>query len=39
VEFGWDRDTFLKQVSLKAGLPEDAWKEAKLYTFTADIIR
>jgi hypothetical protein len=39
VEFGWERNTFLKQVSLKAGLPEDAWKEAKLYTFTADIIR
>jgi len=38
VEFGWDRDTFLRQVSLKAGLPEDAWREAKLYTFTADII-
>ena len=39
VEFGWDRETFLKQVSKKAGLPEDAWKEAKLYTFTAEIIR
>ncbi len=39
VEFGWDRETFLKQVSKKAGLPEDAWKEAKLFRFTADIIK
>jgi|Deesub1362A_J573_1020465.scaffolds.fasta_scaffold03499_5 hypothetical protein len=38
VEFGWDRETFLRQVSLKAGLPEDAWKEARLYTFTAEVI-
>jgi AmmeMemoRadiSam system protein B/AmmeMemoRadiSam system protein A len=37
VEFGWDSDTFLKQVCLKAGLPEDAWKEASLYRFTAEI--
>ena len=34
---GWDRKTFLKQVSLKAGLPEDAWKDAALYTFTAEV--
>lgn len=39
VEFGWDRSTFLKQVCKKAGLPEDAWKEANLFKFTADIIR
>ncbi|MBI4683217.1 MAG: AmmeMemoRadiSam system protein B [Nitrospirae bacterium] len=39
VEFGWDRETFLKQVSKKAGLPEDAWKEAKLFRFTAEIIK
>ncbi len=39
VEFGWDRETFLKQVSKKAGLPEDAWREANLYSFTAEIIR
>jgi hypothetical protein len=38
VEFGWDRETFLRQVSKKAGLPENAWKEASLYTFTAEII-
>jgi AmmeMemoRadiSam system protein B/AmmeMemoRadiSam system protein A len=38
VEFGWDGDTFLKQICKKAGLPEDAWKEASLYRFTAEII-
>jgi AmmeMemoRadiSam system protein B/AmmeMemoRadiSam system protein A len=38
-EFGWDRDTFLKQVCAKAGLPGDAWKDAELYTFTAEIIK
>lgn len=38
VEFGWDGDTFLKQLCKKAGLPEDAWKEASLYRFTAEII-
>ncbi len=39
VELGWDRETFLKQVSKKAGLPENAWKEANLFRFTAEIIR
>lgn len=38
VEFGWDRDTFLKQICYKAGLPGDAWKDAELYYFTAEII-
>ncbi len=38
VEFGWDRDTFLKQICYKAGLPPDAWKDAELYYFTAEII-
>ncbi|ADD68758.1 AMMECR1 domain protein [Denitrovibrio acetiphilus DSM 12809] len=28
VENGWDRETFLNQTCVKAGLPEDAWKEA-----------
>jgi AmmeMemoRadiSam system protein B/AmmeMemoRadiSam system protein A len=35
----WDRETFLRQVSKKAGLPEDAWKTAQLFTFTGEIIR
>jgi len=38
-EFGWDKNTFLENLSLKAGLPKDAWKSATLYTFTAEIIR
>jgi hypothetical protein len=37
--FGWDKKTFLEQVSQKAGLQKDAWRESKLYVFTADIIR
>jgi len=38
VEFGWDRETFLKQICYKAGLPSDSWKDAELYYFTAEII-
>jgi AmmeMemoRadiSam system protein A len=39
-EYGWDRETFLKHTSRKAGLPVDAWKdpEAKICRFTAEII-
>ena len=37
-EYNWDYKQFLKQVSLKAGLPADAWKrkEIKLFTFTVE---
>lgn len=36
-EFGWDRDTFLRQACLKAGLPGDAWKHgAEIQVFTVD---
>jgi AmmeMemoRadiSam system protein B/AmmeMemoRadiSam system protein A len=36
VDNGWDRETFLEQGSLKAGLPADAWKRgAKLSVFEA----
>jgi len=38
-EFGWDRETFLEQLCSKAGLLKDAWKDADLYTFSAEIIR
>jgi AmmeMemoRadiSam system protein A len=38
-EYHWDVPTFLEQVSIKAGLPGNAWKDAQLYTFTADIIK
>ncbi|HLH06879.1 MAG TPA: AmmeMemoRadiSam system protein A [Terriglobales bacterium] len=40
VEHGWDRDTFLAQTCLKAGLPPDAWQRgATLQGFTAEIFR
>lgn len=36
VEFNWSRETFLEQVCLKAGLPENAWKEgAEIFVFEA----
>jgi len=36
VDNGWDRETFLEQGSIKAGLPADAWKRgAKLSVFEA----
>lgn len=38
LEQGWDRDTFLSQVCVKAGMPTDAWKkDAELYSFTAEV--
>ncbi len=37
-EYGWDRETFLDQVCVKAGLPRDAWRTgAELYSFTAEV--
>ena len=41
VEWGWDRAEFLKQVCLKAGLPDNAWpdQDARLYRFTAQVFR
>jgi len=38
-EYGWDRETFLRQLCRKAGLPDDSWKDAELYSFTAEVIR
>ena len=39
VEHGWDRETFLSQTALKAGLKKEDWKEgADLYVFTAEIL-
>jgi MEMO1 family protein len=38
-EFGWDRDTLLEMVCLKAGLPKNAWKDAELHIFTAEVIK
>ena len=39
VDFGWDRRTFLKQVCLKAGLPENAWMDesSRFWTFEAEV--
>jgi len=38
-EHDWDRETFLKQTCLKAGLPTDAWEaeDADIYIFSAQI--
>lgn len=37
-EYGWDRETFLRQTCLKAGLPEDAWKtECDIHVFSAQV--
>jgi AmmeMemoRadiSam system protein A len=36
-EFGWDRETFLRQACRKAGLPGDAWRRgAEIRVFTVD---
>ncbi len=39
IEFGWDRETFLRQVCLKAGLSPDCYQDpdCELYLFTAEI--
>jgi len=38
VEYGWDRNTFLSQTCLKAGLDQDAWKEdADIFIFSAEV--
>lgn len=34
-EQGWDRETLLEQLALKAGLPREGWRQAKFYTFQA----
>ncbi len=36
LEFGWDRETYLRELAMKAGLSADAWKNSTLYIFTAD---
>jgi AmmeMemoRadiSam system protein A len=35
----WDRNTFLEQVCIKAGLPMGSWKEkdADIYVFSAEV--
>ncbi|MBN2206505.1 MAG: AmmeMemoRadiSam system protein B [Candidatus Aminicenantes bacterium] len=40
VEQGWNRDRFLRQACLKAGLPETAWQTgAEIYVFEAIVFR
>ena len=37
-EWGWDRETFLSQACLKAGLRPDAWQSgARLFRFEAEV--
>lgn len=37
-EYGWDRDMFLQQTSLKAGMGKDDWKEnTEIYIFSAEV--
>ena len=38
LEYGWEREEFLKHTALKAGLPPDAWKHKNvtLFKFTAE---
>ena len=38
VEQGWNLATYLKELSLKAGLPPDGWQSGRLYRFTAEIV-
>jgi AmmeMemoRadiSam system protein A len=38
LEWDWDRETFLSQTCLKAGLPPDAWQRgASIDAFTAEV--
>jgi AmmeMemoRadiSam system protein A len=40
VEYGWDRDAFLSQTCIKAGLGKDEWQEGTdIYKFSAQIIK
>ena len=38
-EHGWDRQTFLEQTCIKAGLPTNAWEadDAEIYLFSAQV--
>nr|MDQ5872025.1 AmmeMemoRadiSam system protein A [Acidobacteriota bacterium] len=38
-DWGFDRETFLSELSQKAGLPPDAWRdpEARLFSFQAEV--
>lgn len=38
-EYRWDRETFLENTCMKAGLPANAWKDkdTEIYIFSADV--
>ena len=36
-EQGWSVDVFLRQLALKAGLPQEGWREADLSVFSAEV--
>lgn len=38
-EYGWDRDTFLRQTCVKAGLPPDSWRlpDCRIERFAAEV--
>lgn len=38
-EYNWDRETFLENTCVKAGLPQDAWREkdTRIYIFSAQV--
>lgn len=38
-EYGWERDTFLSQTCVKAGLPPDAWRssDCRIEKFSAEV--
>ncbi len=40
-QFGWNREQFLQQLAVKAGLQPEDWKapDAKIYSFTAQVFR
>src|SRR5262249_5388305 len=38
-EYGWDRETFLSQTCVKAGLPSDSWRlrDTRIEKFAAEV--
>jgi AmmeMemoRadiSam system protein A len=38
-DYGWDRETFLRQTCMKAGLPPDSWRapECRIERFSAEV--
>ena len=39
VEAKWDLPTYLAQLAVKAGLPPDGWRGARLSVFTAEVLK